>query len=202
MRIIIGVYLVLGPVLTIIVFRAGKPGLKFDLTMIGLFQGICLLAGVYIVYSERPLYFVYYEEHFYSTSADTFERYNLRAPDDESRFADVPAKIFVLLPDNAIEEADVRKLLYQDGVPVWLYVPLYVPLSGHMEKVIKHGMNATELLDRDKNQNLAAWLDKYGGELNDYAFLPIHSRYKDAFIGISKATLDFVDIVEIPPPLG
>jgi hypothetical protein len=42
MRIIIGVDLVLGPVLTLIVFRAGKPGLKMDLTLIGLFQGICL----------------------------------------------------------------------------------------------------------------------------------------------------------------
>jgi hypothetical protein len=107
----------------------------------------------------------------------------------------------VRLPENAIEEADVRKVLYQDGITVWLYAPLYVPLSGHMEEVIKHSIDQTELLDRDKNNNLEAWLDKYGGDLNDYAFLPIHSRYKDAFIAISKATLDFIGIVEIPPPL-
>ncbi len=152
MRIIIGVDLVLGPVLTLMVFRAGKPGLKFDLTIIGLFQGICLLAGVYIVYIERPLYFVYYEEHFYSTNAGTFERFKLRAPDVESRFADVPAKVFALLPDNAIEEADVRKLLYQDGVPTWLYVPLYVPLSGHMEEVIEHAGSGSRLVLRGTRQ--------------------------------------------------
>jgi hypothetical protein len=201
MRIIIGVDLVLGPLLTLIVFRTGKPGLKMDLTLIGLFQGICLLAGVYIVYSERPLYFIYYQDHFYSANSDTFERYGLRAPNVEFLKAGVPAKIFIRLPENAIEEANIRKLLYKDGVPLWLHAPFFEALPGYMAEVVKHGMDPPELLERDTYKNLAAWLDKHGGELTDYAFLPIHSRYKDAFIGISKVTLEFVDIVEIPPPL-
>lgn len=37
-RIIVGVDLVLGPLLTLIVFKAGKPGLKFDLTIIAFLQ--------------------------------------------------------------------------------------------------------------------------------------------------------------------
>ena len=41
LRIIIGVDLVLGPLLTLVVFKAGKPGLKFDLACIGLFQAAC-----------------------------------------------------------------------------------------------------------------------------------------------------------------
>ena len=49
MRIIIGVDLILGPTLTLIVFRAGKPGLALDLTLIGLFQSICLMAGVFVM---------------------------------------------------------------------------------------------------------------------------------------------------------
>ena len=56
MRIIIGVDLILGPVLTLIVFRAGKPGLKFDLAAIGTLQAVCLTVGTCIVYSERPIF--------------------------------------------------------------------------------------------------------------------------------------------------
>ena len=41
-RIIAGVDLVLGPLLTLIVFKPGKPGLKFDLTLIGLAQAVAL----------------------------------------------------------------------------------------------------------------------------------------------------------------
>jgi hypothetical protein len=36
MRIIVGVDLILGPILTLVVFKAGKPGLRFDLTMVAI----------------------------------------------------------------------------------------------------------------------------------------------------------------------
>ena len=65
MRIIIGVDLILGPLLTLIVFKSGKPGLKFDLVAIGILRLTCLLGGIYIVYTERPMAFVYYDKHFY-----------------------------------------------------------------------------------------------------------------------------------------
>jgi hypothetical protein len=69
-----------------------------------------------------------------------------------------------------------------------------------MQEIVKRGMSEAELLDRDKHKNIPGWLDKHGGRLADYAFLPIHSRYKDAFIGIRRSTLEFVDIIEVPPP--
>jgi hypothetical protein len=54
-RLLLGVDLVLGPMLTLIVYRAGKPGLRRDLTMIGTLQVACLAAGVWIVHGQRPL---------------------------------------------------------------------------------------------------------------------------------------------------
>ncbi len=72
-RIVIGVDLVLGPLLTLVVYKAGKPGLKFDLSCIGVLQSLCLIAGVFVIYTVRPLYFIYYDKHFYSASADTYK---------------------------------------------------------------------------------------------------------------------------------
>ena len=67
-RIVALVDLVLGPTLTLVVFKAGKPGLKFDLTLIGIFQAICLVIGVYIVYAERPIAMVYADGYFHSVT--------------------------------------------------------------------------------------------------------------------------------------
>ena len=47
--ILIGVDVVLGPALTLVVFRSGKRGLKFDLTAIALLQVVALLYGCYVV---------------------------------------------------------------------------------------------------------------------------------------------------------
>ena len=55
-RIVAFVDLVLGPTLTLAVFKVGKPGLKTDLTLIGILQTVCLIAGTYVVYSERGIW--------------------------------------------------------------------------------------------------------------------------------------------------
>ncbi len=201
MRIIIGVDLIMGPLLTLIVFKAGKPGLKFDLTAIGTFQAVCLAAGLYIVYSERPIFFIYYDKHFYSSSADTFTNYGVSTPDPYEFTDEMPAKVVSLLPINPIEEADVRRILFQDGIPAWVYKPTYSNLEDYMDKVIAEGTSEEELRGRDSERNLDTWLSQNGGAFIDYAFIPIHSRYRDAFLGIRKSDQSIVGIVEIPPPL-
>lgn len=200
MRIVIGVNLALGPLLTLIVFKHGKPGLKFDLTLIGLVQGICLLAGLYIVYANRPLFFVYYEGHFYSCSARTFERYNRPLPDPSRYSTGTPAKVSVELPDSPIEEADLRRLLYHDEIPLWLYEPLFVPLDKSLMVIVRHGFDISRIIAGDPGNRLDAWVEEHGGIVDDYAFFPLHSRYREGFIGIRKATGEVVGLLGVVPP--
>lgn len=49
---------VLGPLLTLLVFRKGKRGLKFDLSMIALAQAAFLAYGVYTLWLNRPVFLV------------------------------------------------------------------------------------------------------------------------------------------------
>lgn len=202
MRIIIGVDLILGPLLTLVVFKAGKPGLKFDLMMIALIQGGALIAGTWIVYSERPTFFVYYDRAFYSSSGDTFERYGVPAPNPADFGDTTPVRVASVLPENPIEEADFRKILYQSRLPAWVYQRTYVPLADEMDDVIASGMDEATLRERDSEGNLDRWIAAEGGVFDDYAFLPIHSRYRSAFIGVRKSDRTLVDIVEISAPLS
>lgn len=54
-KIIAAVDLVLGPVLTLIVFNRKKKSLKWDLTAVGVFQFSCLAYGLWVVESQRPV---------------------------------------------------------------------------------------------------------------------------------------------------
>src|SRR5258706_4049136 len=62
--ILVGVDVTLGPLLTLIVFKSGKRGMKFDLTMIGLVQIAALIYGVHIVSLARPAYMVFVKDRF------------------------------------------------------------------------------------------------------------------------------------------
>jgi hypothetical protein len=67
--ILIGVDVVIGPLLTLIIFKPGKWGLKFDLVAIALFQIAALAYGSYIIYLARPAFVVFVKDRFEVVSA-------------------------------------------------------------------------------------------------------------------------------------
>lgn len=56
--ILAGVDIVAGPLLTLVVYRAGKPSLRFDLTVIALLQAALLGYGLWTLAQGRPVYMV------------------------------------------------------------------------------------------------------------------------------------------------
>lgn len=56
--------LVIGPLLTLIVFKPGKPSLRFDLTVIALLQAGFLAYGLYIMALSRPVFLVALVDRF------------------------------------------------------------------------------------------------------------------------------------------
>jgi hypothetical protein len=62
--ILIGVHLVIGPLLTLIIFKPGKWGLKFDLAAIAVLQLAAFLYGAHIIYLARPAFIVFVKDRF------------------------------------------------------------------------------------------------------------------------------------------
>jgi len=62
--VLMGVDLVLGPLLTLILFKSGKPSLVFDLSVIALIQLSALIYGTNIIYKERPYFVVFTVDRF------------------------------------------------------------------------------------------------------------------------------------------
>ncbi len=64
LRVLIGVDLVLGPLMTLLLFKPGKKGLWFDLCVILTVQLVALVYGVTVIYSERPYFSVFAVDRF------------------------------------------------------------------------------------------------------------------------------------------
>jgi len=62
--VLLGVDLVLGPLLTLILFKSGKPSLVFDLSVIALIQLSALVYGTSIIFQERPYFVVFTVDRF------------------------------------------------------------------------------------------------------------------------------------------
>src|SRR2546426_1156821 len=64
MLLLIGVDVMIGPLLTLAVFKSGKPGLKMDLTIIGVLQFVALSYGLTVILIGRPVYLVFDGQQF------------------------------------------------------------------------------------------------------------------------------------------
>ena len=62
--ILLAVDVVIGPLLSLMVYKIGKKSLKFDLSCIVVIQLVALLFGVYSIYEARPAWIVYSVDRF------------------------------------------------------------------------------------------------------------------------------------------
>ena len=97
LKILIGVDLVLGPVLTLIVFKQGKKKLKFDLTVIACIQIACLIVGLWLIYNERPRAQVLADDGIHLLAASDFKYYDIELIDLPGKS---PKNIFMELPED------------------------------------------------------------------------------------------------------
>jgi hypothetical protein len=73
---------VVGPVITLIVFRSGKPGLTMDLAIIGALQAALLVYGLHVLLINRPVFMVWVGDRFELVTPRDIADVDLqRAPD-------------------------------------------------------------------------------------------------------------------------
>jgi hypothetical protein len=61
---IISVDVILGPLITLIIFKPGKWGLRFDLTVVAILQAMALAYGLYAIAESRPVYMTFVKDRF------------------------------------------------------------------------------------------------------------------------------------------
>lgn len=85
LKIIAPIDLVLGPALTLILYRPWKKSLKFDMSVIAAVQIVALSYGVYSAYNQRTAAIVFAENRFETISLSEF-----RAAQDELKKQNLP----------------------------------------------------------------------------------------------------------------
>lgn len=202
MQIIVAVDLVLGPLLTLVVFKAGKPGLRMDLSLICLFQAACLIAGTYIVYSERPLAVVYLDSRFEVITADDLAFLDKSERPDFDQFpGDYPKWVRVDVPTDLEEASQFRRSYFSSDRNTATAVHWYAPFDPLQQRFVDQPRSLETILRRPGAQDaLDQWVETHGGKIEDYNFYTFSTRYVYLFIGFDKETgqeIGFLDTIPI-----
>lgn len=200
LRLLLGVDLVLGPLLTLIVYRAGKPGLAFDLTLIGAVQVVCLAAGVWVVHGERPLAIVYVDGSFFSVTAQSFKEVDVPVPNLDALPGPYPKWVSVKLPEDYSDQSTIRREMLLSGRMLATRSENYAPFD-LKDLDESEARPAKELEDQDHDSRaLQPWFAEHGGEIADYRFFLFGARYAYCYLGFDAKLGHLVGLLRVPAP--
>ncbi len=146
-RIVAGVDLVLGPLLTLMIFNPRKRAglIKFDLTVIGLIQFTALAAGCWLVYQERPVVQVLSDDGLYIHSLSEFKDSNTDISLLQSIDSKYPKLVYLDLPADPEESKAIKFMsMFTEGKPPTLRVDLYKSMESLDNKAIERRLQAFE----------------------------------------------------------
>jgi len=178
--ILVGVDVVLGPTLTLVVFRSGKPGLKLDLTLIGVCQLAALLYGVHVVAVARPAFIVFVKDQFQVATVAALEPEQLakaRYPQFRSPSWGSPRWVFLEIPKDP-ERLQQLTLLGLQGIDLQLFPEYYAPYGQGRAEILRQAW-PLERMRKDEPaaaQVVDAWLKSSGADEKKLRYLRLMGR--------------------------
>ena len=201
---IVGVDVTLGPLLTFAVFKSGKKGLRFDLSVIAFLQLSALIYGASVVFVARPGYIVFVKDRFEMVRVADIEPRRLAEARIE-RFRSFPLGrpqfIGSVLPTDPREVQEVVFSALNGGPDVAELPKYYADLEVVRDLMVRKSMPLDEL--KKLNPGAVASIDLLPRELgrkdSELGFLPLRIRRAFATVIVDRTARLPVKIVDLRP---
>jgi hypothetical protein len=198
LKVVGGIDVVLGPLLTLIVFKPGKKSLKFDMTVIVLIQLAALVYGTDVVFEERPGYAVLAKGEFTIVSASQID--TGKHPDKRVGFFSGPRYMVATLPDDPVLRREYENsFLYGNSFEYSIRPELYKPYSENYRLAIDDGLPLSRLTDHS---------DAYSAEVDRFLkakhisgkealYLPIVGKAKNMALVVRKTDGAIIGAIDV-----
>lgn len=205
LRILAGVDVVLGPLLTLIVFKPGKSSLKFDMSCIVLMQLGALMYGGTIIYQQRPAFVVFGVDRFTTVAAADVEFNKLKFPELQRVAGIGPLWAQARPPDDPKLRQELMFAVVMEGRKDLEYrAELYEPYQPDLAQLRLRSLDLDQIAALDENAKAAidAFTAQHGGNLETYFYLPLKGKNKDIVMALSSQNGMPVGFISISPWLG
>lgn len=193
----------LGPLITTIVFRQGKRGMKFDLAVIAALQLTALAYGVSVLFESRPVYIVFVKDRFELVRATQVVRENLgKSPLAETDRLSIfgPVLMGSRMPTDADEKFKLS-ISGLSGSDVQTYPQYHVPYAEARAQVREKLQPIAVLrkLNPAGGDKIDRLLSRAGAKEDDVGFLPLRAGKVDLSVLVDKNTGDVLGYSSLRP---
>jgi|GEM_PF-396670 len=179
---------VLGPLLTLVVFDLTKPKkvLMRDLSVITSVQFLCLMIGAHIVYQARPLAVVHVFNTFHVLNASDFEVRDIDVGVLEALPGGYPKIVYLDSEDNSVAFMTKQMLDELNNKP-----PFHFRVEGY-QNMPKDQAEVQTIFHEEKSSDAGCWLQNVTSlyTSGSICFHPETHRFTDFVVGESISILD------------
>lgn len=178
---LVAVDIVIGPVLTIIVFNQNKPRLELrkDLFLVGVIQIAALAYGLWSVFAARPVHMVFEYDRFRMVHAvDVDPQLLVRSPENVAAMPMTGPTLLALRPFKDAKESMEATMAAFQGLSLASRPELWMPYGDATEMVLKEARPAMLLLQRfnSRSQEIQQVLQGVDRSVQDVVYLPLAGR--------------------------
>lgn len=200
LQVLIGVDLIVGPLLTLILYKPGKPKLLFDMSIIAVIQLTALIYGATVIYQERPFYVIFAIDRFEVIARSEIDPEAI--PDDRLRAKPFIGPIIAvsLYPESEQE----RQQLLTDvlsGKPDLERRPEYWDLyAEHSDDILQRSTPLAELAGQrpDARDRITAFIESRG-DADELIGVPVVGKKGTFCFVLDKSTRLPIGIIDFDP---
>ncbi len=201
--VLLGVDLVLGPMLTLVLFKSGKKGMLFDLWMIAIVQTSALAYGLHVIALARPAFIVAAVDRFNVVSANELDPSDLsKASKPEFRSAPWTGPLLVAAhPPTDPEKSNALVTSGLAGKDIEKYPEYYGPYDDEARALLGRAKPIEVLRQSSPSAAAAvdAWLGKHQRSNASVVWLPIVARRASLTMLMDAQTGQVLGALSIDP---
>jgi hypothetical protein len=199
---LVGVDVVIGPLLTLIVYDPKKKSLVWDLAVIAMLQAAALTYGLSIMFEARPVFITFAGDRFELVAANEIDDSDLAkaAPDFRRLPLTGPIVVGANLPDDPAER-DRMGFAAILGGGLGLFPQHYVPYASVARSAVIRSLPLSAL--RDKHPDRAADIDAIvtasRGPDTALRYLPLQARRGNMTVVVDGTSGDVRGVLAVDP---
>ena len=202
LRVLVGVDLVLGPLLTLILFKPRKPGLIVDISVIAVIQLAALVYGTTVIYQERPYYSVFAVDRFQILSYGEVDSSMIKDESlREKPFIGPILAVATLPEDQDTFQRLLHETLFEGKPDIERRPEFWTPYSEGSAAVIARARSLKDLVEEkpEAEGEVAKLTAKTGLDIDRLAYLPFVGKDESFTFVLDAETGMPIDIINIDP---
>lgn len=194
---LIFVDLIIGPLMTLIIFNTKKEKLRQDLLIVVLCQLVFLVYGVWTIVAVRPVYLVFAEDRFYIVRANEIDQKDMaRAKNEEFKTLSLIGPKFI----GSVQPTDPKiknDLVFSSlvGMGVQNLPEYFVSLQQVSAQVKAAAKTSRQFNKIDSESKLRLQQYEITHTATVSSFIPLVNKNSILFVVINSANGEFVDII-------